>query len=52
MNIEFVATVAVIAPDPVHSRNLYVDALGLLLLGEGDGYSPATRTLPPETRTR
>jgi hypothetical protein len=39
MNIEFVATVAVIAPDPVHSRSLYVDALGLPLLGEGDGYS-------------
>jgi hypothetical protein len=38
MNIEFVATVAVIAPDPVLSRNLYVDALGLPLLGEGDGY--------------
>jgi hypothetical protein len=39
MNIEFVATVAVISPDPVHSRRLYVDALGLPLLGEGDGYS-------------
>lgn len=38
MNVEFVATVAVIAPDPVHSRNLYVDSLGLPLAGEGDGY--------------
>jgi hypothetical protein len=38
MNIEFVATVAVISPDPVHSRNLYVDALGLPLLGEDQGY--------------
>jgi catechol 2,3-dioxygenase-like lactoylglutathione lyase family enzyme len=38
MNIEFLATVAVIAPDPVSSRNLYVEALGLPLQGEGDGY--------------
>ena len=38
MNIEFLATVAVIAPDPVNSRSLYVDALGLPLRGEGDGY--------------
>jgi hypothetical protein len=39
MNIEFVATVAVITPDPLSSRNLYVDALGLPLASEGDGYS-------------
>ena len=38
MDIEFLATVAVIAPDPINSRNLYVDALGLPLQGEGDGY--------------
>jgi catechol 2,3-dioxygenase-like lactoylglutathione lyase family enzyme len=38
MNIEFLATVAVIAPDPSASRNLYVGALGLPLQGEGDGY--------------
>ncbi len=38
MNIEFIATVAVIAPDPKKSRGLYVEALGLPLLGEGDGY--------------
>jgi catechol 2,3-dioxygenase-like lactoylglutathione lyase family enzyme len=38
MNIEFLATVAVIAPDPVDSRKLYVEALGLPLHGEGDGY--------------
>ena len=38
MNIEFLTTVAVIAPDPVSSRNLYVEALGLPLQGEGDGY--------------
>lgn len=39
MNIEFLATVAVIAPDPITSRNLYVGAMGLPLQGEGDGYS-------------
>jgi catechol 2,3-dioxygenase-like lactoylglutathione lyase family enzyme len=38
MNIDFVATVAVIAPDPMKSRSLYVDALGLPLRGEADGY--------------
>ena len=38
MNIEFLATVAVIAPDPINSRNLYVEALGLPLQGDGDGY--------------
>ncbi len=38
MNIEFLATVAVIAPDPVASRNLYAGALGLPLQGEGRGY--------------
>jgi hypothetical protein len=30
MNIEFLATVAVIIPDPLDSRNLYVEALGHL----------------------
>lgn len=39
MNIEFVATLAVITPDPVGSRSLYVDALGLPLREEGEGYS-------------
>ena len=38
MNIEFLATVAVIAPDPISSRNLYVEALGLPLQGGGDEY--------------
>ncbi|MHB8452302.1 MAG: VOC family protein [Mycobacteriales bacterium] len=38
MNIEFLATVAVIAPDPISSRNLYVEALGLPLQGEHDRY--------------
>ena len=39
MKIEFVATVAVIAPEPLQSHHLYVDVLGLPLLGEVDGYS-------------
>jgi catechol 2,3-dioxygenase-like lactoylglutathione lyase family enzyme len=34
MKIEFVASVAVITPDPGQSRQLYVDALGLPLEGE------------------
>jgi catechol 2,3-dioxygenase-like lactoylglutathione lyase family enzyme len=38
MNIEFIATVAVITPDTASSRKLYVEALGLPLEGQGDGY--------------
>jgi catechol 2,3-dioxygenase-like lactoylglutathione lyase family enzyme len=39
LEIEFLATVAVIAPDPPASRRLYVDTLGLPLEGVGsDGY--------------
>lgn len=39
MKVEFVAGVAVIAPDPPLSRRLYVETLGLPLAGEGeDGY--------------
>lgn len=38
MNLEFLATVAMIAPDPTSSRKLYVEALGLPLQGEDDGY--------------
>lgn len=38
MNIEFLATVAVIAPDPVMSRKLYAETMRLPLKGEGDGY--------------
>ena len=38
MNIEFLSTVAVIAPDPPASRKLYVDALGLPLESEGGDY--------------
>jgi catechol 2,3-dioxygenase-like lactoylglutathione lyase family enzyme len=38
MNLEFLATVAIITPDPASSRKLYVETLGLRLQGEGDGY--------------
>jgi catechol 2,3-dioxygenase-like lactoylglutathione lyase family enzyme len=38
VNIEFLSTVAVIAPDPAASRKLYVSALGLPLEGQGNGY--------------
>ncbi len=38
MNIEFLSTVAVIAPDPPASRKLYVDALGLALESHGGDY--------------
>ena len=38
MNIEFLATVAVIAPDPAASCELYVGALGLPLEGQDNGY--------------
>jgi catechol 2,3-dioxygenase-like lactoylglutathione lyase family enzyme len=38
MNIEFLSTVAVIAPDPSASGELYVGALGLPLEGRGEGY--------------
>jgi len=37
VDIEFVSTVAVIAPDPAASRKLYVDVLGLPLESGGDG---------------
>ncbi len=38
MDILFVASVAVIAPDPQKSRELFVDALGLPLRGDGTEY--------------
>jgi hypothetical protein len=38
MNVLFVASVAVVTADPPHSRRLFIDALGLPLQGEGDGY--------------
>lgn len=36
MKIEFVASVAVITANPQESRQLYIDAIGLPLEGEGD----------------
>ena len=38
MNVEFLATVAVIAPDPSASRRFYVDVLGLPLQSQGGDY--------------
>jgi catechol 2,3-dioxygenase-like lactoylglutathione lyase family enzyme len=38
MNVVFIASVAVVAADPPQSRKLFIDALGLPLEGEGDGY--------------
>jgi catechol 2,3-dioxygenase-like lactoylglutathione lyase family enzyme len=38
MQIEFITGFAAITTDPVASRRLYVDALGLPLHGEDDGY--------------
>jgi catechol 2,3-dioxygenase-like lactoylglutathione lyase family enzyme len=37
MKIEFLSTLAVIAPDPPASRKLYVDSLGLPLARRDDG---------------
>jgi catechol 2,3-dioxygenase-like lactoylglutathione lyase family enzyme len=38
MNVLFITSLAVIAADPQRSRKLFIDALGLPLEGEGDGY--------------
>jgi catechol 2,3-dioxygenase-like lactoylglutathione lyase family enzyme len=38
MNVLFITSVAVVATDPPRSRQLFMDALGLPLEGEGDGY--------------
>jgi catechol 2,3-dioxygenase-like lactoylglutathione lyase family enzyme len=38
MDVRFLSTVAVVVADPAHSRRLFIDALGLPLQGEGDGY--------------
>jgi catechol 2,3-dioxygenase-like lactoylglutathione lyase family enzyme len=38
MDVQFIASIAVIAPDPRVSRRLYVDALGLPLMGSEDDY--------------
>jgi catechol 2,3-dioxygenase-like lactoylglutathione lyase family enzyme len=38
MDIQFVASVAVVSADPPQSRKLFIETLGLPLEGEGDGY--------------
>jgi catechol 2,3-dioxygenase-like lactoylglutathione lyase family enzyme len=38
MDVQFITSVAVITSDPSVSRRLYVDALGLRLTAEDDGY--------------
>ena len=38
MDVQFVTSVAVITPNPAESRRLYLDALGLPLTVEADGY--------------
>ncbi len=43
MDIEFLSTVAVIAPDPSASRELYAGALGLPLEGQGGDYHHSER---------
>jgi catechol 2,3-dioxygenase-like lactoylglutathione lyase family enzyme len=40
VNVEFIASIAVIAPDPPESQKLFIDALGLPLeTAEGDDYA-------------
>jgi catechol 2,3-dioxygenase-like lactoylglutathione lyase family enzyme len=43
MNVLFIASMAVVAADPPESRKLFMDALGLPLEGEGDGYYSSGR---------
>jgi len=44
VNVQFIAGMSVITPDPATSRTLYVDALGLPLeAGEGDDYFHSER---------
>ena len=38
MNVLLIASMAVVTADPPQSRQLFIDALGLPLEGEGDGY--------------
>jgi catechol 2,3-dioxygenase-like lactoylglutathione lyase family enzyme len=38
MDVLFIASVAVVAADPPQSRKLFMNALGLPLEGEGEGY--------------
>jgi catechol 2,3-dioxygenase-like lactoylglutathione lyase family enzyme len=43
MNVLFITSMAVVAADPSQSRKLFMDALGLPLEGEGDGYYSSGR---------
>jgi catechol 2,3-dioxygenase-like lactoylglutathione lyase family enzyme len=43
MDISMVATVAVVSSQPSQSRRLFIEALGLPLEGEGDGYYSSDR---------
>ena len=44
VEIEFIASIAVIAPDPARSRDLFIDALGLpLAAGPGSDYFHSER---------
>jgi catechol 2,3-dioxygenase-like lactoylglutathione lyase family enzyme len=38
VDVQFISSVAVVTADPPQSRRLFMDALGLRLDGEGDGY--------------
>lgn len=38
MKVQFVSTIAAVVADPPEGRKLFIDALGLPLEGEGDGY--------------
>jgi catechol 2,3-dioxygenase-like lactoylglutathione lyase family enzyme len=39
VDVQFIASVSIIAPDPAESQKLYIDALGLpLVASEGDEY--------------
>ncbi|MER7765733.1 hypothetical protein [Kitasatospora sp. NPDC096140] len=38
MDVLFITSVAAVVADPPLSRRLFIDALGLPLEGEGDGY--------------
>jgi catechol 2,3-dioxygenase-like lactoylglutathione lyase family enzyme len=38
MDVQFITSMAVVAADPAHSRKLFIQALGLPLEGEGNGY--------------
>jgi catechol 2,3-dioxygenase-like lactoylglutathione lyase family enzyme len=43
VNVLFITSMAVVAADPPQSRKLFVDALGLPLEGEGEGYYSSGR---------